>query len=49
MTITVEAVNQGTPPRMLYIGDARSGDIWKSLEWKKIMAGYVKKGLATLI
>jgi hypothetical protein len=49
MTITVEAVNQGNPPRVLYIGDARSGDIWKSLEWKKIMAGYVKKGSVQLI
>jgi hypothetical protein len=44
MTIVVEAVKQGNPPRSLYIGDARNGEIWKSLEWKKIMAGYVKKG-----
>jgi hypothetical protein len=44
MTITLESLQPGLPPRALYIGDLKSGEIWKSLEWKKIMAGYVKKG-----
>lgn len=44
MVVLLQGANQGMQSRALYIGDARSGEIWKSLEWKKIMSGYVKKG-----
>lgn len=44
MTITLSVHQQSSPPRSLYIGDTRSGDIWKSLEYKKIISGYTKQG-----
>ena len=33
--------------RSLFIGDLKLGELWKGLEWKKIMSGWVKKGYAT--
>ena len=33
--------------RSLFIGDLKSGELWKGLEWKKIMSGWVKKGYDT--
>jgi hypothetical protein len=44
MVIHLETVQPGLSPRSVYIGDSKSGDIWKSLEWKKIMSGYLTKG-----
>jgi hypothetical protein len=44
MTVILEATQREKLQRELYIGDSRSGEIWMSLEWKKIMAGYIKKG-----
>ncbi|KAJ3323251.1 TBC1 domain member 31 [Boothiomyces sp. JEL0866] len=44
MTITLSVHQPSNPPRTLYIGDTRTGDIWKSLEYKKIISGYTKQG-----
>lgn len=44
MTISKIGQSNKVKLRSLYIGDAKSGEIWKPIEWKKIMAGYVKKG-----
>ncbi|KAL2919956.1 hypothetical protein HK105_200022 [Polyrhizophydium stewartii] len=30
--------------RTLLLGDSRSGQIWRPLEWKKVMAGYTRRG-----
>jgi hypothetical protein len=35
---------QGQSPRSVFIGDLKQGELWKGLEWKKIMSGWVKKG-----
>ncbi|KAJ3273343.1 TBC1 domain member 31 [Terramyces sp. JEL0728] len=44
MTITLSVHQPSNPPRSVYIGDTRTGDIWKSLEYKKIISGYTKQG-----
>ncbi|KAI8915528.1 hypothetical protein BC831DRAFT_432109 [Entophlyctis helioformis] len=38
------ASNLATTSRTVLIADARTGQIWRPLEWKKIMAGYTRKG-----
>ncbi|KAH6570797.1 hypothetical protein BASA60_007519 [Batrachochytrium salamandrivorans] len=30
--------------RTIYVGDARSGTLWRPTEWKKVMAGYIRNG-----
>lgn len=41
MGITIESNGPVVPARSLFIADVREGDIWKSLEWKKVMSGYL--------
>lgn len=30
--------------RTLFVGEARNGQLWKPLDWKKVMAGYIRQG-----
>jgi hypothetical protein len=44
MGIKVESVAPPVPEKSLFIGDSRSGKVWKQIEWKKIMSGFNRKG-----
>lgn len=43
MVIQVASHNNALP-RSLFIGDLKSGAVWKPLDWKKIMSGFSRKG-----
>jgi hypothetical protein len=42
--LRLEISNAGHAPRTVFIGDIKQGELWKGLEWKKVMSGWVKKG-----
>jgi WD40 repeat protein len=42
MGMQVESLKQSSISRSLFIGDSRNGQIWKNLDWKKVMSGYLR-------